>query len=29
MLLGYSEHSAFKRAFKQWRGRSPQEASPT
>jgi AraC-like DNA-binding protein len=26
MLLGYSEHSAFTRAFKEWSGRSPQEA---
>lgn len=26
MLLGYSEHSAFTRAFKKWDGRSPQEA---
>jgi len=25
MLLGYSEHSAFTRAFKEWCGRSPQE----
>lgn len=29
MLLGYSEHSAFTRAFKQWCGRSPQEARQT
>ncbi|WP_248802769.1 AraC family transcriptional regulator [Pseudomonas sp. MWU13-2100] len=26
MLLGYSEHSAFTRAFKEWNGRSPHEA---
>lgn len=26
MLLGYSEHSAFSRAFKMWSGKSPQEA---
>ncbi len=26
MLLGYSEHSAFTRAFKEWSGRTPQEA---
>jgi AraC-type DNA-binding domain-containing proteins len=26
MLLGYSEHSAFTRAFKEWSGRSPHEA---
>lgn len=26
MLLGYSEHSAFSRAFKSWSGESPQEA---
>ncbi|MGA4634915.1 AraC family transcriptional regulator [Pseudomonas solani] len=26
MLLGYSEHSAFTRAFKEWSGQSPQEA---
>lgn len=25
MLLGYSEHSAFTRAFKEWSGRTPQE----
>lgn len=25
MLLGYSEHSAFSRAFKEWSGKSPQE----
>jgi len=25
MLLGYSEHSAFSRAFKEWSGKSPQD----
>jgi len=25
MLLGYSEHSAFTRAFKEWNGKTPQE----
>ena len=29
MLLGYSEHSPFTRAFKEWSGKSPQEARET